>query len=103
VGKDLDGVTPPKAKFTPEAKFSDEARKAARKMRFKSLFSAISLISLVVDVAGNPQNICLKKPAGFGLDAQAAKAVRQYRFEPAVKDGKPVPMRLTVEVNFRTY
>ena len=34
------------------------------------------------------------------LDEAALKAVRQWRFEPAVVDGKPVPVKMTVTVNF---
>jgi TonB family protein len=102
VGKDLTGVKPPKAKFMPAAQFSDEARKEIKKQHIKN-FEAISLLGLIVDSNGNPQDVCLKKSAGYDLDAQAAKAVWQYRFEPAVKDGKPVPVRITIEVNFRIY
>ena len=36
------------------------------------------------------------------LDEPALKAVRQWRFEPAIVDGKPVPVRMTVTVNFTT-
>ena len=36
------------------------------------------------------------------LDEAALKAVRQWRFEPAIVDGKPVPVRMTVTVNFTT-
>jgi len=39
-----------------------------------------------------------------GLDQKALEAVRKYRFKPAMKDGKtPVPVMITVEVNFRLY
>ena len=35
------------------------------------------------------------------LDEQALEAVRQWKFEPAQRDGKPVLMHAVVEVNFR--
>ena len=66
-------------------------------------FEAISLITLIVDAEGNPQNVCVKKPAGYGLDGQAVRAVEQYRSDPATRDGSPVPVRISVEVNFRLY
>jgi hypothetical protein len=100
VGKDTDGVTPPKPKHTPEAEFSNEARRAIDSAGI-SHFDGVSVLSFVLDISGRPADLCLKKPAGYGLDIQAAKAVWQYRFEPAIKDSKPVPMRLTVEVNFK--
>ncbi len=38
---------------------------------------------------------------GLGLDEQALDAVAQWRFEPALDDGKPVAVQATIEVNFR--
>jgi outer membrane biosynthesis protein TonB len=40
---------------------------------------------------------------GMGLDEKALEAVSRYRFKPALKNGKPVPAIITVEVNFRLY
>ena len=36
----------------------------------------------------------------YGLDTQAAQAVRQWTFEPGIKDGVPVPVRVQVEISF---
>jgi TonB family protein len=95
-------VKPPKPIRMVNATFTDEARRFAKKQHRKS-FEAISLVTLIVNTQGNPQDICVRKPAGFGLDGQAVKAVAQYKFEPATKDGSPVPVRIVVEVNFRLY
>lgn len=100
--EDHAGLTQPKPKRQVNAEFSNQARREIREQHIKQ-FQAVSIVSFIVDVNGNPQDLCLMKPAGYGLDAQAAKAVWQYRFWPATKDGKPVPVRLHVEVNFRTY
>jgi len=35
-----------------------------------------------------------------GLDQEAIKAVKQWRFEPGTKDGKPVPVLMTIEMTF---
>ena len=40
---------------------------------------------------------------GMGLDENALKAVTKYRFKPAMFDGKPVPVKIKIEVNFRVY
>jgi len=63
----------------------------------------ILAVSLVVSAQGKPQNVCLMKSVGYGLDAKAAEAVQQYKFAPAVKDGAPVASRIHIEVNFRLH
>jgi protein TonB len=35
-----------------------------------------------------------------GLDEEAVMAMRQWKFTPATKDGKAVPVELTVEMTF---
>ena len=61
------------------------------------------VMGLVVSNNGGPQNICIARSAGYGLDAKAAEAVQQYKFAPASKDGEPVAARLNIEVDFRLY
>jgi hypothetical protein len=39
----------------------------------------------------------------MGLDAQALKAVKQYRFKPAMASGSPVPVMINVEINFQKF
>jgi TonB family protein len=79
-----------------EAEFSDEARRAK--------YQGVCLISLIVDAQGNPQNPRVVRALGMGLDEKALEAVRKYKFKPAMKDGRtPVPVMITVEVNFRLY
>ncbi len=104
VGKDRKGIEPPKPQFMPQAELSNEARREIHdevKEKIIVNFEAKSVLGLIVDVNGNPQGVCIWKAAGLGLDLQAAKAVRRYKFKPATKDGKPVPMRLAVAVTFR--
>jgi TonB family protein len=36
----------------------------------------------------------------FGLDAEAIKALRQWRFAAGTKDGRPIPVVITVELTF---
>jgi periplasmic protein TonB len=90
------GVSAPVPLNTVEAEFSDEARRAK--------YQGVCLISMIVDTNGMPQNPRVVRPLGMGLDEKALEAVRKYRFKPALKDGKtPVPVMITVEVNFRLY
>jgi protein TonB len=39
----------------------------------------------------------------MGLDEKAVEAVRQYKFKPSMYQGKPVPVEITIEVNFHIY
>ena len=96
----LPGVIPPKATKTPPAKFTREAREAVKK-EHKLPFDAVSVLSLVVNVDGVPESVCLKTPAGYGLDNEAFKALARYRFDPATKEGTPFPARIFMEINFK--
>ncbi len=93
------GVKQPKPVFTPEAEFSEKTRKEINKKHLRPFFS-VTMISFVVDADGHTRDLCVKKPAQFDLDEQAAKAVTQWRFEPATMDGQPVPMRISTEISF---
>lgn len=89
------GVTRPVPIFTPEAEFSDEAR--------RQKYQGVCEISLIIDAQGNPQNPRVIQRLGMGLDEKALEAVMRYKFKPAKKDGKPVAVRMAVMVNFRLY
>jgi TonB family protein len=100
------GVTAPRATKHPEAELSDEARRVAHDeiaTHHVKLWQAVSVVSLIVEQDGIPSALCVKQSAGYGLDAQAVKAVAQYRFEPATANGKPVRARLSVSVSFKVY
>lgn len=56
---------------------------------------------LYVGADGKPSHVRVVRPVGMGLDEKAVDAVRQYRFKPAMKDGKPVQVDLYVDVNFQ--
>ena len=89
-------VFPPAALNHVEARYSDEAR-------IKHI-EGVCLISVIVDAQGMPQNARVIRSLGYGLDEKAIEAVKKYKFKPAMKDGKtPVPVMITVQVNFRLY
>ncbi len=89
------GVSAPVALNNVEAEFSDEARRAK--------YQGVCIISLIVDAQGNPQNPRVVRALGMGLDEKALEAVRKYKFRPAMKGNTPVPVMISVEVNFRLY
>jgi len=40
---------------------------------------------------------------GEGLDERSLAAVKEWRFEPAIKDGNAVAVRLSVETSFHLF
>lgn len=89
------GVSEPVLIYDPDPEFSDEARRAK--------YQGVCVVGLIVDAQGNPQNVHVVRPLGMGLDEKAIEAVRQYKFKPAMMKGRPVPVEINIEVNFRIY
>jgi TonB family protein len=89
------GVSAPRALDTPDPEYSEEARKAK--------YQGTVVLWLVVGPDGKPRDIKVARALGMGLDQKAIEAVRNWKFEPAMKDGKPVAVQINVEVNFRLY
>ena len=89
------GVSAPQLIFSPDPEFSDEARRAK--------YQGVCVVSLIVDAQGNPQRVAVVRHLGMGLDEKAVEAVKQYKFKPATLQGKPVPVEVNIEVNFRIY
>jgi TonB family protein len=59
------------------------------------------LLAVVVDTNGRPNDLRVIRPLGLGLDEMAMEAVRQWLFRPGTKDGKPVAVQATIQINFR--
>ena len=95
------GINPPKLIHSVDANLSEEARKAGRKVINKHF--PRSIIRFTVDKQGMPTDLCLQQAVGYGLDDEAGKAVRQYRFKPATKDGTPIAVQIHVQVSFRIF
>ncbi|MGH9604693.1 MAG: energy transducer TonB [Terracidiphilus sp.] len=65
--------------------------------------AGMALYHAVVGADGKVGEVAVARPIGFGLDESAVAAIRKARFEPAIKDGKPVPVLLDLVVEFRIY
>jgi len=65
--------------------------------------AGMALYHVVIGPDGKPGEIAVARPIGFGLDENAASAIRDARFEPALKDGKSVPVLVDLVVQFRIF
>lgn len=89
------GISAPTAISSPDPDYTEDARRAKKQ--------GTCVLWLIVDSAGHPRDIRVVRGLGFGLDAKALEAVKQWRFQPALKDGKPVDVQISVEVEFHLY
>jgi protein TonB len=88
------GVGYPTCAYCPDAKYSEEARKAK--------YQGAVLLQVVVTADGRASNIEVVQGPGLGLDEQAVAAVNTWRFKPALgPNHKPVATRISIEVHFR--
>jgi protein TonB len=58
-------------------------------------------LELVVDPVGRVVQARGLSRCGYGLDEAAVRAVRTYRFSPALRGGRPVAVRMRWTVQFR--
>ena len=91
----VDGIVPPRFLKGKDPELTDEARKHNLDVHVD--------VALTVDTAGHPEHVWVVKPAGMGLDEEAAKAVLTYAFRPATCHDKPVSVYLNVDVRFQRY
>ncbi|MYA79632.1 MAG: M56 family metallopeptidase [Acidobacteriia bacterium] len=87
------GVSAPRLLNKVEPTYSEEAREAK--------VQGTAVLEIEVWPDGKAHNIRVVRSLGSGLDEEAVKAVEQWEFEPGLKDGEPVRVAATVEMNFR--
>lgn len=59
------------------------------------------LAYVLIGTDGRAHHVRVANGLGYGLDARAMEAVAQWRFSPGKKNGVPVIVPDTIEVNFR--
>jgi TonB family protein len=99
-----DGVSAPKLVYAPDPEFTSQASK-------KSVSGTV-VLTLTVDATGKPHDVSVSRsltqgvrkklrPIALRLDGNAVRVVKEYRFEPAEFQGKPVPVDTTLEISYR--
>ena len=87
------GVIAPKLVFRIDPEFPEEARK-------RRIQGDVEL-EIIVAPDGTLSRAEVTKTSDPVFNQKALEAIREWRFEPATKDGEPVAVRLTVEMSFR--
>jgi TonB family protein len=90
-----DGVKLGRPTSTPDPEYSWSAQKAK--------IQGTVLLALAINAEGTVDAVKVVCSLEPGLDANAAYAAKHWKFTPATKDGKPVPVQIEVSTNFRTY
>jgi TonB family protein len=86
-------VTAPVLTFKVEPEYTEEARIAK--------YQGSVLLYAEIGSDGIAHRITAIRTLGFGLGEKAVEAVSRWRFKPGTKDGEPVTVAATIEVNFR--
>jgi TonB family protein len=89
------GISAPQPVTTPDPEYTEQARLAKTQ--------GTCILWMIVDDQGRPRDIRVVRGLGYGLDAKAIEAVKQWKFQPAMKDGHPVNVQISVEVGFKLY
>jgi protein TonB len=89
------GVSAPKAINAPTPQYDPESRALG--------VEGTAVFQVGVAPEGRIKDVRVAKSGGLpqSLLRNAEDTLRQWMFEPARKEGEPVPVRLNVEINFR--
>lgn len=85
-------VVPPKLSRFQSAPYPPEAQKAG--------IQGDVVLKLSIDTQGKVTEAEVAEPAGHGFDEAAQAAALKFEFEPATRDGKPVPAKILYKYSF---
>jgi len=95
-GKDADNaISPPIAIYKPDAGYTKEARAAK--------LQGIVKLDVMVAADGTVSDVKVTRGFDKGMDENAARTIKTWKFLPAMMDGKPVPYKTMIEVSFRFF
>jgi TonB family protein len=94
VYKPGNGVTLPAVVREAKAEYTQEAMQ-------QKIQGSVFMEVVVLD-SGDVGDVRVSKSldAKYGLDQEAVKALRQWKFKPGTKDGKNVAVEVTIEMRF---
>jgi TonB family protein len=81
--------------YKERARYTEEAR--------RHLLQGTVVLSVVFGADGRLHDIRTVKGLPYGLTENAIEAAKKIRFQPAIRDGKPVSVHTVLEFNFALY
>lgn len=88
-----DGVTAPKVLSKTDPEYTPDAKDAH--------IEGTVILRCVITSEGVADDITVVQGINPGLDQKAMEAIAKWTFQPGTKDGQPVDVYATIEVNFR--
>src|SRR2546423_6071956 len=89
------GVTSPGCSYCPQPNYTNPAREAK--------FNGTVLLQVTVSAAGSTVESKVVRGVPFGLNEAAMNAIRDWKFNPARREGEPVTCMVTIEATFRLH
>ena len=89
----MTGITPPQAKHSPNPKYPELPPDAETK--------GVVVMLVGVNAQGRVEPVHVLRSTGPAFQKAAVDTVKKWKFRPAKKDGQPVPVQITVEMNFQ--
>jgi TonB family protein len=87
------GVNAPKVVYKVDPNYTQEARDAK--------IEGTVVVNVEVHPDGKAHNLRVERTLDPGLDQKALDAISAWRFQPATKNGKPIAVKATIEINFK--
>jgi TonB family protein len=69
--------------------------------KYQTRIQGTVVLYVVIGADGKPSQVLVYRPLSPDLDSAAVRAVRQWRFAPAMSNGQAMAIPATIEVNFR--
>jgi periplasmic protein TonB len=87
-----DCIRPAQATYSPEPEYPAKEHRTGHQ--------GTVILRALIDADGVPHDVSVTRSLRPAFDESAVKAVGNWRFSPATKYGKPVPVQISVQVEF---
>jgi TonB family protein len=92
VYKISNGVSQPTVIYKQEPQYTEEAK--------DEKIEGTVILEVEISTTGHPENVRVRRGLGYGLDQNAIIAIENWVFKPGMKDGQPVAVYATIQMNF---